>query len=123
MQLSHREFHDLVRRAYDELPGEIMASIENVAILVEDWPTWEDLQDAGIERRDQLFGLYKGVPLPERGEFVPMLPDSITLFKRPIELVCVNWEDVVREVRTTLLHEVGHYMGFGEEDLEEMGYG
>ena len=76
MYLTHREFHDLVRRAYGELPGEIASYIENVAILVEDWPSWEDLEEAGIERREQLFGLYKGVPLPERGEFMPVLPTA-----------------------------------------------
>ena len=122
MQLTNPEFDELVRQAYEEMPKGVRASIDNLAILVEDWPSREELESAGIRRRDQLFGLYHGVPLPDRGNDMPLLPDTVTLFKRPIELVCSTWADVVREVRITLLHEVGHYMGLDEDDLEAMGY-
>ena len=122
MQLTNPEFDELVRQAYEEMPKGVRASIDNLAILVEDWPSREDLESAGIRRRYQLFGLYHGVPLPDRGNYMPLLPDTVTLFKRPIELVCSTWADVVREVRITLLHEVGHYMGLDEDDLEAMGY-
>jgi predicted Zn-dependent protease with MMP-like domain len=122
MYLTHREFHDLVRRAYGELPGEIASYIENVAILVEDWPGRYDLEEAGLQGRHSLFGLYKGIPLPEREGGLPPLPDTITLFRRPIESACAYREEVAREIRVTLLHEVGHYLGMDEDDLERLGY-
>ena len=123
MRLSRLEFERLVRRAYREMPREVGAAIDNLAILVEDWPSPQEMRATGTRNRHQLFGLYHGVPLPDRGAGMPALPDTITLFKRPIESVCSTREEVVREVRITLLHEVGHYMGLDEDDLEKLGYG
>ena len=122
MRLTGSEFQRLVRQAFQELPVQFEHSLENVAILVEDWPTGDDLKEAGMEGHD-LFGLYTGVPLPEREGGLAPSPDTITLFQRPIESACGSREDVVREIRITLLHEVGHYLGMGEEDLEKLGYG
>ena len=122
MRLTQKEFQSLVLQAVQELPPRIMNAIENVAILVEDWPSDYVLETAGVESRYDLLGLYTGVPLPAREGGLPLLPDTITLFQGPIESACSSREDVVREVRVTLLHEVGHYMGMDEEDLDRMGY-
>jgi len=122
MRLSRPEFQKLVRQAFRELPVQFEHALENVAILVEDWPTGDDLKEAEMEGHD-LFGLYTGVPLPEREGGLAPSPDTITLFQRPIESACGSREDVVREIRITILHEVGHYLGMGEEDLERLGYG
>ena len=65
----------------------------------------------------------QGVPLSEREGGPPLLPDTITLFRRPIESGCMAREDVIREIKTTLRHEVGHYLGMSEEELERLGYG
>ena len=113
----------MVRLALQELPTQIDYALENVAILVEDWPGEDDPEVAGPEGPYDLFGVYSGVPLPEREGGLPPLPDRITLFQRPIEAACATREDVLREVRTTVLHEVGHYLGLDEEDLERLGYG
>lgn len=123
MLLTHREFRRLVRQAYDELPPELESRLENVAILVEDWPGEDDLDIVGSDGEGQLFGLYRGVPLPDRGGGLPPMPDTVTLFQRPIESVCASYEEVVREIRITLVHEVGHYLGMTEEDLDRLGYG
>ena len=123
MRLTRREFHRLVRLAVQGLPPRIQQVLENVAILVEDWPSGDDPEVAGVEDRQDLFGLYTGVPLSEREGGPPLLPDTITLFRRPIESACMAREDVIREIKTTLRHEVGHYLGMSEEELERLGYG
>ena len=122
MRLGRRTFRGLVRQAVQEMPSEIGDILENVAILVEDWPGVDDLEGTALASPDQLFGLYRGVPLPEREGGPPLLPDTITLFQRPIESSCTSSEEVIREIRVTLLHEVGHYLGMTEEDLERLGY-
>ena len=123
MRITEREFQRLVHQALQELPQRIQDVLENVAILVEDWPSGDDLEMAGEEDRHHLFGLYTGVPLPEREGGPPPLPDTISVFQHPIESACASHEDVIREVRVTLLHEVGHYLGMSEEDLDRLGYG
>lgn len=122
MRLTHQEFQDLVLQALEEVPPKIGNALQNVAILVEDWPMEEELDAAGVDARHHLFGLYTGVPLPEREGGPPPLPDTITLFKRPIESACSSRQEVVHEVKVTVLHEVGHYLGMGEDDLERLGY-
>jgi predicted Zn-dependent protease with MMP-like domain len=123
MRLTRRQFQRLVRQAVEELPPPVRDSLENVALLVEDWPSEEYLQEAGEEQPASLFGLYVGVPLPDRYGDLPPLPDTITLFQGPIEQACNTREEVVREIRITVVHEVGHFLGLREEDLDRLGYG
>ena len=123
MRITRREFESLVLRAFEDLPPKLLEALENLAVLVEDLPTPELLDVAGVRNRYSLFGLYQGVPLPERYGGMPSLPDTITLFQRPIESVCSSRPAIVREIRVTLLHEVGHYLGLDEEDLDRLGYG
>ena len=123
MRLTRKEFRRLVRRSLEELPPQVESVLENVALLVEDWPGDEVLEHAGVESRRELFGVYTGIPLPERDGGLPPLPDTIVLFQRPIEAVCTFHEDVVREITVTLRHEIGHYLGMSEADLDRLGYG
>ena len=123
MRLTRREFHTLMREALREMPAKVEDALENVAVLVQDWPRPSDLETAGVADRSGLFGLYTGVPLAEREGGLPPLPDTITLFQRPIELACRSHEEVVREIKVTLRHEIGHYLGMSEEDLDRLGYG
>ena len=109
MRLSHRRFERLVAKALAGLPHEFRSRLENVAVLVEDEPP-EDMPDT--------LGLYEGVPLTERTWDDVSLPDLITLFKGPIERACCTEDEIENEVRLTVLHEVGHFFGLGEEQLE-----
>jgi predicted Zn-dependent protease with MMP-like domain len=107
--LSRQRFERLVRRALGGLPKEFRIRLENVAVVIEDEPP-EDMADT--------MGLYEGVPLNERSLEDFTLPDRITLFKGPIERTCGTEEELEAEVKLTVLHEVGHFFGLEETQLE-----
>jgi predicted Zn-dependent protease with MMP-like domain len=121
IHLSRREFIRLVRQAYRQVPPDMREAMHNVDIVVEERPRPEDLDLTGAN--GTLFGLYTGVPLPEREGGEPPLPDRIVIYRRPILETCSSRAEAVREIRVTLLHEVGHYLGMNEEDLDRLGYG
>ena len=123
IRISHREFVRLVRRAYLQIPPAIRQALRNVDVVVEEWPDAEDL--AGLADEGTLLGLYTGVPLAERegGPEGPGLPDMIVIYRQPILRICSSRSEAEDEIRKTLLHEVGHYMGMTEEDLYRLGYG
>ena len=123
MRLSRQDFEHLVQRAFEELPTAIREALDNVDIALEDWPSKDEIKSMGLASRYELFGLYTGVPLTEREASDPLLPDRILLFQRPIEAACNSAEVVVEQIKITLRHEIGHYLGLEEEDLERLGYG
>ena len=101
-----------VTAALDSLPPELAAALDNVAVVVED----EHPDDP------DLFGLYEGIPLPERGDMAGTLPDRITIFRLPLEEEFTDPEELEREIRITVLHELGHYFGLDEDRLADLGY-
>ena len=105
-------FDDHVRAALDTLPPEIAAALRNVAVVVED----EHPDDP------DLFGLYEGVPLPERGDVAGALPDKITIYRRPLHEEFSDPRELEQEIRITVLHELGHYFVLDEDRLAELGY-
>ena len=105
-------FEDHVRAALDSLPPEIAAALRNVAVVVER----ENMDDP------DLYGLYEGIPLPERGDVSGSLPDRIAIYRQPLEADFPDPEDLRREIRITVLHELGHYFGLDEDRLAELGY-
>ena len=121
IQLSRREFFRIVRQAYRELPSPVRDAMVNVDISVEDWPDREssDL----VEEGETLFGLYTGIPLTEREGVGSSLPDRIIIFRQPILRSCTSRDEAAREIRVTLIHEVGHCLGMSESDLHRIGYG
>ena len=115
-------FERLVDEAMASLPDEILHWLDNVAIIVADWPTEEQLVQAGLDPGELLFGLYVGVPKVQRGvTFGEMLPDKIVIFQGPIEQVCRTPAQVRACVRRTVWHEVGHHFGLDEGQLREAG--
>ncbi len=120
-------FERLVAEALDALPEDFLRHMENVEVVIEAWPTREDLEDAGLEGEDRssLLGLYLGVPLTDRTtDYAGYLPDRITLFQGPIEAVAgTDPDEIQAEVQDTVIHEVAHYFGISDERLEEMGWG
>jgi predicted Zn-dependent protease with MMP-like domain len=117
MRVPPEEFEELVGRALDGLPDDFAEMLENVAVVVEEEPDPDDLEQMGMDADEELFGLYQGVPLPERAGPYSALPDRIAIYRGPILRYCQNRREVIREVRDTVIHELGHYFGLDEEDM------
>ena len=105
-------FDDHVRAALDELPPNLAAALTNVAVVVED----ENADDP------DLLGLYHGVPLPERGDMAGMPPDTISIYRIPLEESFPDPAELREEIRITVLHELAHYFGLDEDRLAKLGY-
>ncbi len=118
MRVPPEEFESLVETALEGLPPEFAALLENVAVIVEEEPDPEDLEALGMEPDEELFGLYQGVPLSDRDSFYQAaLPDRVYIFRGPILRFCDNRRQVIREIRDTVVHELGHHFGMEEEDM------
>jgi predicted Zn-dependent protease with MMP-like domain len=115
-------FEQLVSEAVDSLPDQVLGWLDNVAIVVGQWPTPDQQAQAGLGPGDLLFGLYVGVPKTHRGfTYGETIPDKIVIFQGPIERVCRTPAQIRRQVQQTVLHEIGHHFGMGEEDLRSAG--
>jgi predicted Zn-dependent protease with MMP-like domain len=114
MDLDRADFEALVEQALDEIPDELAAQVHNLVVLVEDEPPAED---------PDLLGVYDGVALTERAADHGGLPDRITIFRRPLLAMCRTPEQLVAEVRITVVHEIAHHFGIDDERLHDLGYG
>lgn len=115
LEVSERDFERLVGVALDGIPEALAAMIDNVAVFIEDEAPADD---------PDLLGLYEGVPLTERGDtYFGALPDTVTIFRLPILRMCRTREQVVDEVRITVVHEVAHHFGIDDDRLHDLGWG
>ena len=121
IKITNREFVRLVRQAYGEIPLQVIKTLDNVDVVVEEWPGPEEEDMLGGD--GTLFGLYTGVPLTEREGGDPMLPGRIVIYRQPILRNCSSRTEAEREIKITLWHEVGHYLGLSEDALHKLGYG
>jgi predicted Zn-dependent protease with MMP-like domain len=112
--MERERFEALVAQALRGLPRTFRVKLTNVAIMVEDLPPKE------AENQGLLLGLFHGIPRTEKSVFSSSPPDRIFLYQRNIEAVCASEADVRRQIRATLLHEVGHYFGLSEDELREV---
>ena len=114
LDIPSAEFELLVSDALDLIPPELMALMRNVAVFVEDDPPADD---------PDLLGVYDGIPLTERDQWYSgVLPDRITIFRRPTLRICETRDDVVAEVEITVVHEIAHHFGIDDDRLHELGY-
>jgi predicted Zn-dependent protease with MMP-like domain len=122
--MDRERFESLVVEALEQLPEEFQPYIENVAVVIEDAPSDELLRSMGMNpRHDTLFGLYEGIPMSGRGfGFGNRLPDKITIYYLPLRRACRTPDRIRREVRRTVVHEIGHHFGFDDRDLHREGY-
>jgi predicted Zn-dependent protease with MMP-like domain len=121
--VSKGHFGQLVEAALAELPEEFARFLEEVPIEIRDHPTPAQLSRAATGQRSLLLGLYQGRPRTVRHvEDSGTMPDVIFIFQQSIEAVCDNEPELVRQVRVTVLHEIGHHFGLSEEDLDRLGY-
>jgi predicted Zn-dependent protease with MMP-like domain len=114
-------FERLVREAVTLIPARFRREITNLALVVEPEPSAELLEEMEIDPPDTLYGLYQGTPLTERTwSYGNTLPDRIVIYQRPIEEDCDDEDEIRAVIGETLIHEVGHYFGLSEEEIEEI---
>lgn len=120
MEIGEAQFEELVADALDSIPPSLGEVMDNVAVIVEDWPTAHQL--AG--RAGTLLGLYEGIALTRRSpmSYSGVMPDRITIFRQPIARLARSEEELLEIVRTTVIHEVAHHFGISDARLEELGW-
>lgn len=122
--ISADRFEELVEEALHEIPDALWNAIDNIAVVVENWPSQQQMRSVGMRRGNLLLGLYEGVPLTQRSHSYGLVaPDVITIFRGPILRVCPRGDaDAIRaQVRRTVLHEIAHHFGISDERLHELG--
>jgi predicted Zn-dependent protease with MMP-like domain len=120
LRMGREDFERVVTDALDDIPEELSGALENLVVVVEEEPSEEELLDAGLDpETETLFGLYHGTALPERGfgSFGGGLPDRIVIYRQPLLRECSSRRELLREIRATVVHEVGHYFGLDEDQL------
>ena len=116
--MEREAFVNVVRDAIERLPEEFRHALENVAVVVKEEPDPADLEEMDIDANaDELFGLYHGVPLTERGGAHAGLPDRIEIYRGPFLRTFNTLSDIVAEIEDTLIHELGHHMGLSDEEM------
>ena len=123
MRMTDRRFRQLVEEALALVPPEFQPHLEGVAVVVEDWAPEALLEDLGLPEGDTLYGLYSGRALTEGPPEPGDLPPRITLYRGPLVEDCADEDELREEIATTVIHEVAHHFGIGEDRLEELGWG
>ena len=120
IHVSDEQFQELINQALESLPGEHARSLKNVAILYEDEPTPRQREELRLRGDQTLLGLYEGVPLSQRQGMTRVLPDKITLFRRPLESQANTLDGLREAIRHTLWHEIAHYYGLDHRKIREL---
>jgi predicted Zn-dependent protease with MMP-like domain len=116
-RVSRQEFEKYVDEALGGLPAEFHKYLENIVIAVEEEPLEEDYEETDTPDEDELFGIFRGVPYFDRGTAVSHLPAQIAIFRGPILRCCSTRGEAIREIRETVVHEIGHMIGLGDDEM------
>lgn len=120
IEVSEEKFQELINHALEELPGEHVKNIENVAILYEDFPTPRQREELALRNDQTLLGLYEGIPLSQRQGMTRILPDKITLFRGPLCMRANTEDELKEEIKHTLWHEIAHYYGLDHKQIRNL---
>ncbi len=116
--MERQEFEALVFKAIESLPEEFKSKLENVDVMVEDWPSPQQISRLRLRNKAQLLGLYEGIPQTRRDSgYNLVLPDKITIFQRPVELECHSDKEIEAEIGRVVQHEIAHHFGIGDATL------
>lgn len=122
-RMTRKQFEKLVAEAVNGLPEDFLARLDNVDIVVEEFPSQEIIELEELESPYDLLGYYEGTPLTERDSInAPWLPDRITIFQAPLEAMCSSRAELYDEIQTTIVHEVAHFFGLDEDRIAELGW-
>ena len=122
--MDRERFEWLVARAVHSLPEEFRTKLENIDVVVEDWPSQGQLAKARMGRGETLLGLYEGVPLTKRSSHYGLVPpDKITIFQKPIEAKCRYDAEITAEIQRVVRHEIAHHFGIGDARLRQLERG
>ncbi len=116
VSVTEREFEQFVEEAIEALPQQFAKLLHNIAVVVEEEPSADDL-DVLDDGDDELLGIYRGTPMTQRTHDMVLMPDQIAIFRGPILRVTRNRRDAVRQIRETVIHELGHYFGLDDDDM------
>jgi predicted Zn-dependent protease with MMP-like domain len=116
--MEKQKFEAIVFRAIEALPAEFQSKLENVDVMIEDWPGPNQIRRLGLRYKTQLLGLYEGVPQTKRDSGYNLVPpDKITIFQKPIELKCSSEKEIEMEIGRVVRHEIAHHFGIGDAAL------
>ena len=121
--ISPDAFMELVADALEGLPQAVHDALDNVEVVTQEWPSPDQLDYTEGDDRYTLLGLYEGIPLSDRVNYTMVLPDKVTLFQRPLESICASKRELEHEVQVTVVHELAHHLGWGDDDIHRMGFG
>ena len=122
--MDRNEFERLVAKAVEGLPGEFRARLENIDIVVQDWPNQYQATKVGLKRGKMLLGLYEGVPQTKRTHYGMVPPDKITIFQKPIEAICGQHDtEIAAEITRVVKHEIAHHFGISDTRLDQIENG
>ncbi|MBI1807247.1 MAG: metallopeptidase family protein [Ignavibacteria bacterium] len=123
--MDRESFELIVEQTFDRLPERFKQAIENVGVVVEDFPDEELVRKLRLPSKYHLLGLYQGIPLPARGPWygtTPVAPDKISLYQKNIEGRCTSEKEICDRIYEVLLHEIGHYFGMTEKEIRDAGF-
>ncbi|MGA2367449.1 MAG: metallopeptidase family protein [Dehalococcoidia bacterium] len=122
--MRREKFEELVLDAISNMPEEFKELLENIDIVVEDWPSNSQIKKLGLSNKYELLGLYEGIPRTRRDHSYNLaLPDKITIFQKPLEADCSSVQDLKQEIIMTVKHEIAHYFGLDDDRLDEIENG
>ena len=116
-RISPEQFESFVEEALASVPPQFRRYLDNVVVAVEEEPTDDDYDETDTPNDEELFGIFRGVPYFERGSMVSSLPAQIAIFRGPILRTCDTRGEAVQEIRDTVVHEIGHMLGLGDEEM------
>ena len=116
-RITPAEFESYVEEALSSVPAPFRKYLDNVVVAVEDEPADEDYEESDTPDEEELFGIFRGVPFFDRSSVVTSLPAQIAIFRGPILRCCATRGEAVREIRDTVVHEVGHMLGLDDEEM------
>ncbi len=123
MNVTEEEFQQLVEQAMDSIPADFKKRMDNIAFIVEPYPSSSDLARLGMTNGRHLLGLYSGTPYTYRSTwYAGTMPDRIILFQKNIEAICRTKDDLVAKVKEVVIHEIAHYFGMSDAEIRKAGY-